>query len=889
MKKSLSLILLLSVFTALLVGLFVAPSFIDWSKYAPRAQDKVAELTGYSLVLGDSFGLAFLPVPKIYAHDVKVSVGDEDLLSLGKLEAHLALAPLFRGDLVFTKIDLDRPVLALKLDAAGEPLWLTDELRSLSSAGGGNRGGGSGGANVSLDNVRIRDGEVSYGEQVFKDLQLDLQAQSLHGPFEAQGSFDVGGQGVSFEAKAGAFDVADRTLSLNLEAVLAPLGVQVNYAGVVAPDGAQGELAVELVSSSFKIADYDLKGGSLKALVSLDKDQMVLDNLRLVLGDDKLEGRITSALAKRKLTAELAGSLPEIGAVHLAGDVSWGSIFALQNGSIKMGDTALQLSGSYDPFGAGRPVLRVDASANNFDFDAFGGDAGKGDKTAGEKSPLGAVMMGLELLSLPMDVEADIGVQKARISGQDIKGLRLSGKLGANNLVLSNFSAIDLVGLKIKADGRIENISKLSGLFVNIEAEGEALEGKASLSLKSDKLPLGLKGIGPLAIEFSHSKFLEDNVSGNISLDLSGERPELSGDLAFGLVDLGGGKWSKGMAESKTKSSSSNKPSAHKKGSRRWSSEPFDLSWMGGFDADLSLKALGLKQAQWDFKQPSLRFKLKDGVLDVSSLKAGLFGGQAELSAQVNSGSTKGGLINMELSSQMIDVDAGQIMRALVGSDIVKVQGKVTLSADLKGSGASERALISSLAGSSVLKGGALLLTGFDVARFAEALSGETRAGDTLLGIWGSAAQGGSTAFDSANGSFKVQKGVVNIEQLALDGKQALVETAGKVRLLPWMIDTTHKFTLKGREDVPPFTVNISGSLDKPAQTFAQGAINDYLTRKVTRKLEKLLMDKLGLEGRAERSSAPASAGDDSAQPLKQQVPASPEEAFRGLLEGLMQ
>src|SRR5690606_25014728 len=100
--------------------------------------------------------------------------------------------------------------------------------------------------------------------------------------------------------------------------------------------------------------------------------------------------------------------------------------------------------------------------------------------------------------------------------------------------------------------------------------------------------------------------------------------------------------------------------------------------------------------------------------------------------------------------------------------------------------------------------------------------------------------------FDTLDGAFTINEGVVNLQKMDLDGTQAKIATRGTVDLPRWMLATTHEITLYERTDIPPFKININGPLDNPGQTFAQGVLNDYINRKVERKIQNLITDKLG-------------------------------------------
>ena len=135
---------------------------------------------------------------------------------------------------------------------------------------------------------------------------------------------------------------------------------------------------------------------------------------------------------------------------------------------------------------------------------------------------------------------------------------------------------------------------------------------------------------------------------------------------------------------------------------------------------------------------------------------------------------------------------------------MVKAQGKASLSAQVSGQGVSQAALVSSLSGQGELSGADIILEGFDVARFARSLSVDNKPGDTVSGSWKTSTKGGTTKFDTLNGRYNITKGVINLEQFALDGETAAIQSKGTISLPKWYLDTKHSVTAKGSE-VPPF------------------------------------------------------------------------------------
>ena len=454
MKKSFFLISLTCVVCVLAAAVFVAPRFINWAHYAPLVQEKVAAQTGYRLDLGEDFGAAFLPAPRFYARDLKLSLpayGDTPLLEVGQLDVHVALWPLLRGALVLRAVDLERPVLLLKTDADGRLLWKAERPDQGQGQDQLSRGLGVVETNtkreketrISLNQMRVRNGRVRYRDQVLEALQMDIRAESLRGPFVLEGSFDVKGQGVSFRAKTGDFSTKNSALPLNLEADLMPLGLRLHYAGVAAPDGAQGEIEMSVLSS-LKMAGRDFKGATLKALMSATGARLTLDSLHVNHGADNLAGRVSTVFAARETNMVLSGKLGALGATKIIGDVAWGDVITLKNAEATFGQALWRLNGSYHPRkGERQPrgLLTLEARGNALEFASLEGSAeGRdtlqaedqvrviGEKEAVASSALAHAVAKLQGLKLPMDVAADIGVQKLRFAEHEAKSLNLKFK-----------------------------------------------------------------------------------------------------------------------------------------------------------------------------------------------------------------------------------------------------------------------------------------------------------------------------------------------------------------------------------------------------------------------------------------------------------------------------
>ncbi len=234
----------------------------------------------------------------------------------------------------------------------------------------------------------------------------------------------------------------------------------------------------------------------------------------------------------------------------------------------------------------------------------------------------------------------------------------------------------------------------------------------------------------------------------------------------------------------------------------------------------------------------------------------------------------------------------------------MKAKGLADLSTKFKASGISPAALVFDLSGKGNMKAADFVLQGVDFTKFAEALSSETKPGDTVSGLWRGATRGGHTEFDTITGDFSIQEGVININPLLMDGPEVAIKSTGDISLPRWTILLENSVLLKQRPDVPEFQIVIKGPLDNPAQTFGQGILEDYLARKITRKVGEKLGGELGGQFGDVLGKALGIPGANGAQPQKQpqdqpqqepqqqqqpqQQEIRPEQIFEGVLKELI-
>lgn len=410
--------------------------------------------------------------------------------------------------------------------------------------------------------------------------------------------------------------------------------------------------------------------------------------------------------------------------------------------------------------------------------------------------------------------------------------------------------ALDNIALQLKHPNMAQAVKTLSGTDLQGANMRKPIDIYAKISQNDDTYTLNdIKG------DLSGMK-----VTGNLVAKTGGNVPTLNGDLTFGTITIPSVMNEGGATSGGTASTSSGS---------RWSKDPIDVSALHTVNADLNLRAAKIDYGAWPLSNPSMKIKLNGGNLTLSDVKASIFGGLINTNIKVQTLAKPRQPITFESDASFNNVDIAKVATSMIGTNLVKLSGSGNFNINVKSTGASPAALIHDLSGKGAVTGQDFVLGGVDVTKFVKALSYNSKPGDTIKGLWKGSTQGGTTAFKTINGSFVIENGIADIKEMTLDGTTARIETTGIVNLPAWTLSTNHTLIAKKIEgvtdEIPPFEMSFSGSLDNPGQTFGQGALNQYLNNKLQRKLDSLITDKL-FGGSKKKDNTPAEAeGSDAA------------------------
>ncbi|WP_420403332.1 AsmA family protein [Nisaea sp.] len=391
---------------------------------------------------------------------------------------------------------------------------------------------------------------------------------------------------------------------------------------------------------------------------------------------------------------------------------------------------------------------------------------------------------------------------------------------------------------------------------VNLEAR---LEGA------TDDLAInGLKlGAGPLAL------------TGTAALALKEPRPKLTFAAEAGTVAID--PW---LPKGSARPGGGVAPAVPvKSGARAWSRETIDTSGLLTADAEISLKAKQVRYGAYLFDNLDLAATLENGVLAVSRLASGLFGGTVDGTASLRHAPTPAA----EMTLRIRNADVRQA--AMSAADVAQVTGTLDYETALQTSGRSEFALVSGLQGTGNMAVRNGTVDGFDLPAVSDQLKQLDRSVDFLV-LAQKAMSGGTTPFDSLTASYRITDGVLRSEDIALKSGTAEGRGTAVVNLPPQEMDVNTQFWLSEHPNSPPIGLRMVGPLNNPRQVLDANRLQAFVLQRV---IERGILRQFNKGGSGAQPQGSGSATETpSAAPSQPVEKLTPEKALQGVLKGLL-
>lgn len=167
------------------LGVLAGGSLYALSKFAPldyiqeKARVVVKEQTGRDLTIGGT-KVVFWPHIGVTLQDVSLSNAegavDKNMITLGELDVHVALRPLFDKRVEVVRFVLNQPEINLEVNAKGQANWEFPQTGKKSTPAADKKDG-SGAQNDMLASFSLNEFEIRKGRVIYNDRQKQTKAQ----------------------------------------------------------------------------------------------------------------------------------------------------------------------------------------------------------------------------------------------------------------------------------------------------------------------------------------------------------------------------------------------------------------------------------------------------------------------------------------------------------------------------------------------------------------------------------------------------------------------------------------------------------------------------------------------------------------------------------------
>lgn len=283
MKLARLFVLIGGLVVLLLVAALVAPYFIDWANYRADFERQAGHVLGREVRVEGAARARLLPFPSVTFSDVVVAGSDpqEPAMTVEEFSMDAELAPFLRGELLIFDMRLIRPHVRIRIDDAGRIDW-TARPSSPFDPG-----------QVSLERLTITEGRITVDQHagkrsiVLDDINSEMSARSLAGPWRLQGSLNMDGLPVALSGSTGTAGADGIRVRISARPDELPFSLEVDGQASIGDRAAQYAGNFDL--RSMMAADEDqpapaVAGNRVTGRFSLDHESLSIEEFRLAAG-----------------------------------------------------------------------------------------------------------------------------------------------------------------------------------------------------------------------------------------------------------------------------------------------------------------------------------------------------------------------------------------------------------------------------------------------------------------------------------------------------------------------------------------------------------------------------------------------------------------------------
>ncbi len=208
---------LIVVIALVIGGISAYISTIDWNQHKEKIASRFENITGKKIVFAGDVSLSLFPSPYLSAKDIKIYNSATDtahpLAVIQEMITDLSLMPLLQGKFVVDNMSLRNPNILIEFDENGKFNW-ESEINDPDSTSFDN-------VDIAFNSVVLKDASVQIInpglniDMILQNLNADITAQSLRGPYRIDGNFVKNNNPAGFALTFGTLSESFAT-SLNL-------------------------------------------------------------------------------------------------------------------------------------------------------------------------------------------------------------------------------------------------------------------------------------------------------------------------------------------------------------------------------------------------------------------------------------------------------------------------------------------------------------------------------------------------------------------------------------------------------------------------------------------------------------------------------------------------
>ena len=204
----------------LLMAALVVPPFVDWSGYRADFEREASRVLGRPVHVTGDVSARLLPFPSVAFSDVRVGDVARPVMTVDTFSMDAELMPFLRGQLLIFDMRVERPQAIVSLDKDGKVDWAIRPSTPIDPA------------HIKVERLSILDGTATLHDEASGRLHTAtsinavMSANSLSGPWLANGTLDIEGQKLALDLNSGE---AKPDGSLRLRARISPDAIPASF------------------------------------------------------------------------------------------------------------------------------------------------------------------------------------------------------------------------------------------------------------------------------------------------------------------------------------------------------------------------------------------------------------------------------------------------------------------------------------------------------------------------------------------------------------------------------------------------------------------------------------------------------------------------------------